>query len=423
MRAAFSGLSWVAAFYLLVDDTLFAALWRRGVPLVLYTVLFATCAVVPLALLAVPIRRGVRRALFQRDVRREGPAPADSALVRRPRKAATLLLGAAALLMALRGLLVVPPGPQRDASREAQALLREVLRASRELSLWRDTVSWQKVEDSAAVLLNGARTARDAYPAARYVLGALGDGHSGLEEFTPSRRPRLTARAAASKLPIARMEPGGVAYVEVPWFVSGLTDRREWTESIAQGIRRLDRETPCGWIVDLRRNFGGDMWPMLDGIAPLLPDGIAGGVAMPRRSTPVHWWIVNGRAYSAVPVLAGLDFIRGSRRLRNGAAPVAVLLDAHTASSGEAVAIAFVGRARTRSFGRATAGLTTANTTVSLPDGTRAAITVGVDIDRHGRRYGGAVRPDVAVLDSAMVRSEAATWLRATCAQVPPNHS
>jgi len=38
-------------------------------------------------------------------------------------------------------------------------------------------------------------------------------------------------------------------------------------------IGDLDRSHPAGWIVDLRGNVGGNMWPMLAGIGPVLGEG------------------------------------------------------------------------------------------------------------------------------------------------------
>jgi C-terminal processing protease CtpA/Prc len=63
-------------------------------------------------------------------------------------------------------------------------------------------------------------------------------------------------------------------------------------------------------------------------------------------------------------------------------------------SSGEAVAIAFRGRPRTRSFGLPTGGLSTSNGALALPDGSTIMLTTAVDVDRTGRRYGDKVEPD-----------------------------
>jgi hypothetical protein len=35
-------------------------------------------------------------------------------------------------------------------------------------------------------------------------------------------------------------------------------------------IDQLHKKHPCGWIIDLRGNVGGNMWPMLAGAGPLL---------------------------------------------------------------------------------------------------------------------------------------------------------
>jgi C-terminal processing protease CtpA/Prc len=109
--------------------------------------------------------------------------------------------------------------------------------------------------------------------------------------------------------------------------------------------------------------------------------------------------------------------------------PVAVLIGPLTASSGEAVAIAFRGRARTTSFGQPTAGLSSANEMFPLPDGAMIGLTTAVDVDRTGRRYGETVDPDEAVgapaaatsasapvvsLDDPTVAA-AAGWLRKSC--------
>jgi len=37
-----------------------------------------------------------------------------------------------------------------------------------------------------------------------------------------------------------------------------------------------DRDDLIGWIVDLRGNGGGNMWPMLAGVGPVLGEGVVG---------------------------------------------------------------------------------------------------------------------------------------------------
>ena len=102
---------------------------------------------------------------------------------------------------------------------------------------------------------------------------------------------------------------------------------------------------------------------------------------------------------------------------RNGnAAAVAVITGARTASSGEAVTIAFKGRARTRSFGQPTTGLSTANGNFPLSDDAMILLTTAIEVDRSGRRYGGKVDPDetqeAAGPNGDPAMSAAAAWLK-----------
>jgi C-terminal processing protease CtpA/Prc len=84
-------------------------------------------------------------------------------------------------------------------------------------------------------------------------------------------------------------------------------------------------------------------------------------------------------------------------RLRNAGAPVAVLFDAGTGSSGEVLALAFRGRPNSRSFGEPTAGFATANRGARLPDGANMVVTTGYQVDRRGVAAGERIRPDEVV--------------------------
>jgi C-terminal processing protease CtpA/Prc len=86
--------------------------------------------------------------------------------------------------------------------------------------------------------------------------------------------------------------------------------------------------------------------------------------------------------------------------------PVVVLIDGGTASSGEAVAIAFQGRPRTRFIGSATRGLSSSNEGFELSDGANLVITVGLDVDRTGRSYADQVLPDETIEGPAGAQDE-----------------
>jgi carboxyl-terminal processing protease len=106
--------------------------------------------------------------------------------------------------------------------------------------------------------------------------------------------------------------------------------------------------------VDLRGNVGGNMWPMLAGIGPLLGEGDDLGEFMNTSGHSV-WVYRSGTAaevengkLNAYPSVAGEPYHVA------GLPNVAVLIDRSTGSSGEAIAVAFRGRADTRFFGQHT---------------------------------------------------------------------
>jgi len=75
----------------------------------------------------------------------------------------------------------------------------------------------------------------------------------------------------------------GVGYIELPQFFTSFTDQEKakaesdrYAERVQTLIRELDQDHISGWIVDIRLNNGGNMWPMLAGIGPILGEGKVG---------------------------------------------------------------------------------------------------------------------------------------------------
>jgi len=121
------------------------------------------------------------------------------------------------------------------------------------------------------------------------------------------------------------------------------------------------------------------------------------------RATEItEWHYRGGQAWAGQPNpptgegMAGKSRMN-SHRIRDRNAPVALLLSSTTASSGEAVAVAFLGRPNLRTFGDSTAGFNSANGTYHLPDGARMIITDGLNRDRRGRQYALKIAPDELV--------------------------
>jgi C-terminal processing protease CtpA/Prc len=132
---------------------------------------------------------------------------------------------------------------------------------------------------------------------------------------------------------------------------------------------------------------------MLAGIGPLAGDGQLGAFASAGSGADWSYDAARGSATSATYELAAVTKPHPLR----ADLPVAVLTGPLTEGAGEAVVVAFAGRARTRRFGEATRGLPTSNTQIPLADGALLVLTVTVHADRTGARYDGAIPPDESV--------------------------
>lgn len=252
-------------------------------------------------------------------------------------------------------------------------------------ALYADRVDWPKTRRSMTQDAARATVPAELHPAIRTVLREAGGQHSGL------RPPGRTGVAGARKRPKASLVKGHGVLV-LPACPGDLRCVRAYA---AEGSRVLRGLPPTDrWVVDLRGNSGGSMWPMLAVALPLLGgDGVLGSF-ITRDGTSTPWW-ARGRRVGAGRWASARS--RGPLRLPG---PVAVLIDGGTASSAEAVAVAFTGVPAARSYGAATRGFSTGNETVRLPDGALLTITSCRFADRTGRAYEGPLTPDVVTDDA-----------------------
>src|SRR5688572_17456459 len=297
-----------------------------------------------------------------------------------------------------------PPAPA------ATRYLDAAIELMREHSLRRAEVDWVTLRAQALEHARGATTPADAHLAVRFALRELGDGHSYLQSALATRALASTAVANARTgapltAPEARRLGESVGYVSVPSFAGGTPAQQvEFAEKLNSEIQATDGARVCGWVVDLRQNTGGNLWPMLAGLGPLLGEGeLAASVYPDGRRVPL--WHRDGQAgfgdYTQLRVRSPYSVDAG--------VPAAVLLGPATASSAAILAVALRGRAATRSFGAPTRGLSAGNRIFSLADGASLVLTVAATIDTEGRVYAGPIVPDEVVAAAGMRRQPETT--------------
>jgi carboxyl-terminal processing protease len=184
---------------------------------------------------------------------------------------------------------------------------------------------------------------------------------------------------------------GGTAYLNLPKV--GIADADTYVAAAHDVIRALDEAAPRGWIVDLRRNMGGNPYALLVAAGPILGDGRIGGL-IDRHRTLSAWVYRDGQVFAG-PIRR--NGVAGPYTLRRHDTAVAVLTSKLTASAGEALTVAFRGRPRACSVGEATFGTPTGLDAKILRDGRLLAVSVAAYADRNGNAYRAPVVPDERV--------------------------
>jgi carboxyl-terminal processing protease len=325
-------------------------------------------------------------------------------------------------------------------SSPAQAYLNQALDLMQAHALHTLEIDWPVVRSQAFERAAGAQTTVDTYPAIFYALTQLKERHSSLripdalsDADTKRAQESMSAilglyKNQASPRPNAvfrdRTAPSGhlidagdavLAYVEIPACASKHSNMLEnqgdfqaYADSLHTIAAGLETSHPSGWIVDLRGNSGGNMYPMIAGIGFVLGEGTL-GYFVSSSGTEEPWYYRQG---SAGGVVGGKELtmtqVKDAPLTLPNLPPVAVLLDSGTISSGEAVAISFIRRRWSRSFGAHTYGLSTGNQGFPLPDGASLFLCDVIEEDRDHRKYPDGIEPDVVLPEPFELPSEEA---------------
>jgi carboxyl-terminal processing protease len=302
-----------------------------------------------------------------------------------------------------------PYAPPAPTSTNGQLYLTRLMDIMQANSANRLRIDWTSFRAQVAAAAGSAATIAETYPAIGVALGLLDDHHSfyrRADGINGISNPRFPAGCSVPAIATPSV-PDDIGYVRIPATSAQGNEQVVFAEAIQQQIRDRDRDNLAGWIVDLRGNGGGNMWPMLAGIGPVLGDGVVGYFAYPTNERTT--WAFDGRS----SVSNGFVAVTTSGVTLKRAAPrVAVLTNRAVASSGEALVVAFRGRPETRSFGSPTCGVPTANRAFNLTDGAQLYLTTSVDADRALVSYDSAIDPDEAIADADATVQRAIQWLR-----------
>ena len=298
--------------------------------------------------------------------------------------------------------------PPAAMSGAARTHLTELLNTMQQNSIKRLTLDWASLRARVEEQAVSAQAIPDLYPAIRLALSLIGDGHSSYRSADGATNIFVGNRTCSPSGRATPAIPSTIGYVYVGAFSGTAAQATDFANGIQRTIAEADRDDLAGWIVDLRSNGGGNMWPMIAGLGPILGEDILGYFIDP-VGAQFAWEYRNGSALSGGVAAAAVS---APYRLRRERPRVAVLSDNAIASSGEAALIAFRQRPNARSFGVATCGLSTANRGFPLTNGANLNLTVSTMADRTRQVYGDQVPPDEVIADTAQAVQRAIAWLQ-----------
>lgn len=331
-----------------------------------------------------------------------------------------------------------PPTPPVPATTPSSVFpAKELLALIRERSVHRRDIDWAKAEPEYLERIARATTDEERAGAVTRLFAEMNDVHSMLhvggrtfahyegvdEEVRGKLLPLLDRQRAQSGKVVASVLEGGWGYVMVPSMAaSSQPEIDRLARELRQRIAEVATRKPAGWIVDLRLNGGGNMVPMLVGLAPLLGEGVVGGT-VDADGRVVHEWVLKPdglywREGTGDRRFASLDL---PVTLPEPTPPITVLVGPVTASSGQAAALAFEGRPRCILIGEPTAkGYTTAINPFVIDANTTLSLAVGYMANRGGAPCRSHVVPqrlveggdafDVLVTDAKV--TAAIAWLQ-----------
>ncbi len=290
---------------------------------------------------------------------------------------------------------------------EVVKYLDTILDITQKTSLFTNNVDWKIIRSNVYKKAGNAQKKEEVFTAVQYMFDQLEDEHGGLlyKGKLVGRRPKdisglrkvlvsqIKGKTVKIKTGVFQNKYG---YIRIPSMLTLTTDgTNTYAQELQDSICKLNVNNMSGWIIDLRLNVGGNMYPMIAGIGNLIGDGPAGHFTNWDGKVTVSWFIENGEVYLDQRKMTDIKRKCPCKKLPK----IAVLISQVTGSAGESTAIALKKRANTRFFGEDTYGFVTANTVHQIDANSMLLVAECFTADRDNYMYKTVVSPDTVIVE------------------------
>ena len=277
-------------------------------------------------------------------------------------------------------------------------------------SVLRLTVDWKQIDKTFKEQIESSKSLKDTMNCFVAVLEVLNDVHSQIylnnqfyghyPHFDDSvlvwLKP-LNARAISETNKIhSEIIEDKIGYIRVPSVqIYDPTQINSYAQSLSDIVTELSSKCKKGFIIDLRLNGGGNLYPMLSGLSQFLGNQPIAYETDINDSIIRTWELKNGNF-----VIGGYQAtdIKTKHKSKLQSIPIVVLIGPVTKSSGSMTAIAFKGRPNTYFIGEPTAdGYTTSNGYFQFAPSLTLNFATNFVADRNKKVYKTIVNPDLTI--------------------------
>jgi C-terminal processing protease CtpA/Prc len=284
---------------------------------------------------------------------------------------------------------------QKDSTRlKVKNFVNGIIDTAEVYSIKSRTIDWQMIRVTAENLCNFSDKYEDAYTITDSILNIINDGHSllyvrGRKAFWEENKNYPETSLRTKKI------QDNVAYLRIPSMSGNNSEELlDWCKKVRDSLNYCLALKPSLLILDLSRDFGGNMYPMILGLAPIIgyKDTCGYFISNDRQSA---WVIRNDSLFFGKNFI--LAYPNSNPIPEDPSLKIAVIIGKYTISSGEATAIAFRGKKNVTFFGKPTTGATTGNQTFYFDRNSMLFLAVSYYADRNKYLYGKPLQPDYEI--------------------------